>query len=59
VEEAVGRVLAAKKRAFAQPMPPLSVIGSSEHQKVAEAITTVSGTAIIRGLTTLGESAPA
>ncbi len=59
VEEAVSRVLAAKRLAFAQAAPLLSVIGSPEHQEVTDAITEASGTAVISGPTTLGESAPA
>ena len=58
IDEAVQRVLAAKRFAFAHPMPPLSVIGSPEHQRIADAITAASGASIITGATTLGESAP-
>jgi beta-N-acetylhexosaminidase len=58
LDEAAGRILAAKRLAFAQPMPPLSIIGSTEHQKIAEAITAASGAAVISGPTTLGEAAP-
>jgi beta-N-acetylhexosaminidase len=58
VDQAVSRVLAAKRLAFAQPQPPLTVIGSGEHRRVAEAITAASGAAVISGPTTLGESVP-
>ncbi|MBC8104660.1 MAG: glycoside hydrolase [Cytophagales bacterium] len=58
VEEAAGRVLAAKRLAFARPQPPLSVIGAVEHRRIAEAIRAASGAATISGPTTLGESAP-
>jgi beta-N-acetylhexosaminidase len=58
VEEAAGRVLNAKRSAFARSAPSLSVIGSAEHQQVTEAITEASGAAVVSGPTTLGESAP-
>lgn len=58
VDEAVGRVLAAKRLAFAQSPPPLSVIGSAEHHRVAEAIRASSGATVPSGPTTLGESVP-
>jgi beta-N-acetylhexosaminidase len=58
VNEAVSRVLAAKRLAFSQEAPSLSVIGSAEHRQVADTITEASGRTLVNGPTTLGESAP-
>ena len=39
IDEAVGRVLAAKRRAFALPQPGLEVIGCTDHTAIRAAIT--------------------
>lgn len=57
VDEAVSRILAAKRQVVKMPQPGLAVIGSPAHRAVREALTG-SGTVAERSFTTLGAEAP-
>jgi beta-N-acetylhexosaminidase len=59
LDDAVGRVLAAKQKVLDTPAPGLEVIGSEEHRAVRARLTSRSGDAGANPApTTLGETAP-
>jgi len=57
IEDAVRRVLAAKRRFLTRPQPPLSIIGCEAHRRIVEPIFAASRDRM--RLTVLGEAAPA